>query len=460
MNNVIAAAFLSLSVASSALAGVGQQATETSKPKSASQNNLTNSESIAKSDLNTRTAKDDAADNQKRYESAMALTEAGRFDEAINAFKELLKLQPQDPQVHFGMGMTYSRTKDYKDALESFKKATRLKPDWADAHFRYGVTSYVLGKKEQATEEYKRLLEMKSSLANVLYRIIRDEATAESIDDHTEPPVSDPKPTAAPTPRIEPAASAPHPIAPAATLADVYRVGLGDILDIRFLNSPNGGRSTLFTVVAGGMIDFPIAGGSIMVAGLTTDEIQTKIEAELKRRAIEEKAQLSVGVRQFGSHSVMVTGLVASLGSRTLRREAVPLYVVLAEAQVRNDAGRISILRNGSVFQTLDLNDPLAMNATVINGDVITVTGRPQEFYYIAGRINYPGQKNFQAGITLLQAILAAGGITRQNEGMVEISREGTDGRLVTTLYNLKEIKAGRVGDPKVQAGDRIEVIR
>jgi protein involved in polysaccharide export with SLBB domain len=454
MHNVIAAALLSLSVAASGLA----QATEPPKSASATQNRLTNSETIAKSDLTTRTAKDDTADNQKRYESAMALTEAGRFDEAINAFKELLKLQPQDAQIYFGMGMTYSKAKAYKDAFESFKRASRLKPDWADAHFRYGVTSYLLGKKDQATEEYKKLLEMKSSLANVLYRIIKDEAGAESIDDNTTPVVSEP--AARRTPKTEPVVTTPTPVAPAAILTDVYRVGLGDILDIRFLNSPNGSRSTLFTVVAGGMIDFPIAGGSIMVAGLTTDEIQIKIESELKRRAIEEKAQLSVGVRQFGSHTVMVTGLVASPGARTLRREAVPLYVVLAEAQVRNDAGRISILRNGSVFKTLDLSDPLAMNATVINGDVITVTSRPQEFYYIAGRINYPGQKNFQPGITLVQAILAAGGTTRQNEGVVEISREGADSRLVTTTYNLKEIKAGRVEDPKLQAGDRIEVIR
>ncbi|HEY5403103.1 MAG TPA: polysaccharide biosynthesis/export family protein, partial [Pyrinomonadaceae bacterium] len=211
------------------------------------------------------------------------------------------------------------------------------------------------------------------------------------------------------------------------SLTETYRVGIGDVLDVRFLNSANGGRSTLFTVVAGGMIDFPVAGGPIMVAGLTTEEIQTRIATELKRRAVEENAQISVGVRQYSSHSVMVTGLVGAPGSRIIRREAVPLYVVLAEAQLRNDAGRITIMRGGSAGQTLDLNDPTTLNTVVLNGDVITVTGRPQEFYYIAGRINYPGQKNFQSGITLLQAILASGGTTRQNERIVEISREGSE---------------------------------
>lgn len=80
---------------------------------------------------------------------------------------------------------------------------------------------------------------------------------------------------------------------------DIYRVGLGDVLDIRLISSVTANRSTLFTVVAGGMIDFPLAGGPIQVAGLTTEEIQTRLSTELKRRAVEENAQVSVGVRQY-----------------------------------------------------------------------------------------------------------------------------------------------------------------
>ena len=70
-----------------------------------------------------------------------------------------------------------------------------------------------------------------------------------------------------------------------------------------------------------------------------------------------------------------------------------------------------------------------------------------------------PARRSFQPGITLLQAILAAGGTTRQ-ENRVEISREGADGRLVTIRYNIKQIKSGAVEDPKLQPGDRIEVAR
>jgi protein involved in polysaccharide export with SLBB domain len=241
-------------------------------------------------------------------------------------------------------------------------------------------------------------------------------------------------------------------------LTEIYRVGIGDVLDIRLLNSANN-KSTLFTVVGSGVIDMPVAGGSIHVAGLTTDEIQKRIAAELKRRAVEENAKVSVAVRQYLSHSVTVTGLVVYPGVRFLRREVVPLYVVLAESQLRNDSGRVVIIRAGLPGEPHDFNDPATLNLMVQSGDVITITSRPQEFYYIGGRINYAGQKNFQPGITLLQAILAAGGTTRQ-ETRVEISREGADGRLVTIRYNVKQIKSGAVEDPKLQPGDRIEVAR
>ena len=246
--------------------------------------------------------------------------------------------------------------------------------------------------------------------------------------------------------------------APARPLTEIYRVGVGDVLDIRLLNSMNN-KSTLFTVVESGVIDVPVVGGTITVAGLTPEEIQNLIAAELKRRAVEEKAQVSVGVRQYVSHAVTVTGLVIHPGTRFLRREMVPLYVVLAESQLRNDGARVVIMRGGMPGEPHDLSDPSTLNLNVQSGDIVTISSRPQEFYYIGGRIHYPGQKQFQPGITLLQAILASGGATSKDSN-IEILREGANGKLVTIRFNLKQIKSGAVQDPKLAAGDRIEVSR
>jgi protein involved in polysaccharide export with SLBB domain len=421
-----------------------------------------------------------SAEAQKNYETALVLYDAGKADEAIVALKEANKLSPDNPQYQYQLGMAYVQAKAYKDAAESFKRAARFKPDWPEAHFRFGMTSYVLGRRNQSLDAYKKLVSLNSPLANTLYRIINNSsqpgAAAEIAKLESAP--DDGKPVEKPTTPINSESTAPK-VTPVSTndptepsnkvtetaplsedsLIGMYRVGVGDVLDIRFLNS-NVNKSSLYTVIDGGMIDLPIAGGALQVAGLTTDEIQKLIVDELKRRAVEDGAHVSVGVRQYSSHTVIITGLVNNLGKKILRREAVPLYVVLAESQPRVDAARAVIMRGGVAPKVIDLSDSTALSTLIKPGDVINITSKPAEFYYIAGRVNYPGQKTYQSGITLLQAILAAGGIARGGDAnVVELSREGAGGLLTTIKVSLKEIKAGKLQDPKLSPGDRIEVV-
>ena len=458
-----------------------------------------------------------ASEADEKYVAGVAFYDAGKLDEAISALKTANKLKPKDPQTQYMLGMVYWKAKAYNDAVDSFKRAVRLKPDWAEAYFRLGLTYYVLGRKNQTNEAYKKLLELDSKLAEKLYQIYdanptkvrenraaltakktkagTDRVAAASPPGESRTEGSETKSLTTTTspekatlsgaaPREKPSsavnlANAPSPAVPPGPLTpatgtadgdsvtgsvaddsagtDIYKVGIGDVLDIRLLNLATN-RSTLYSVIEDGLIDFPMAGGPIAVAGLTTKEIQARITSQLKRLALDERTQVAVSVRQYASHTVIITGLVNTPGTKILRREAVPLYVLLAEVQPRFDAGRVTIIRAGVPPRHLDLSDSATLNLNVRPGDVINLTVRPQDFYYIAGRISYPGQKVFQPGITLVQAILAAGGLARDNE--VEISREGSNGHLTTTKFNLKEIKSGKIQDPKLQPGDRIEVSR
>jgi protein involved in polysaccharide export with SLBB domain len=131
----------------------------------------------------------------------------------------------------------------------------------------------------------------------------------------------------------------------------------------------------------------------------------------------------------------------------------------------RADAGRaIIISRATGASKTVDLADANALNELVSAGDVINLQARPPEFFYIGGLIAAPGQKDFHAGLTLTQAILASGGLpaTAGNKVKIKVtvSRQGADGRLIATDYALQEIEAGQIPDPRVQPGDRIEVGR
>jgi polysaccharide export outer membrane protein len=252
------------------------------------------------------------------------------------------------------------------------------------------------------------------------------------------------------------------PAAAAVSPTALYRVGVGDILDIRLAGGMSK-DSTLYTIMSTGMLDYPLAGEPFNAAGMTTDEIAARLSAELRRRGVYDRAQFRIVVRDYASHTATVSGLVDQPGAKILRREAVPLYVVLSEANPRAEAGRAVIIsRATGRSKTIDLSDSAALNELISHGDIINITARPQEFFYIGGQINAPGQKDFHPGMTLTQAILASGGVARDagSKVKVTVSRQGADGRLVATEFLLNDIETGQVPDPRVQAGDRVEVGR
>lgn len=248
---------------------------------------------------------------------------------------------------------------------------------------------------------------------------------------------------------------------PSESLTSVYRIGTGDVLDIRLLNDKDPRQSTLYTVLAGGALDYPLLHDPVTVAGMTTDELAAQLIADFRHRGIFQHPQVRVSVREYASHAVLVSGLVSDPGTKILRREAIPLYVVVAEAQPKPEAGRAVVISHATgKITNIDLNDAAALNTLVQAGDVVNLVVRPPEFFYVGGEISSPGQKDFHNGMTLTQALLASGGVTALAGGKVKVSRAGDDGRLVSTEYNLREIEGGAVPDPVLQAGDRIEVPR
>jgi protein involved in polysaccharide export with SLBB domain len=238
----------------------------------------------------------------------------------------------------------------------------------------------------------------------------------------------------------------------------VYHVGVGDVLDIRLTNLPTR-ESTLFTILKNGLLEYPLLSGPLPVAGMTTDEIARLLSDEIK---VIKAARVSVSVRDFASHAVVVTGLVDSPGRKTMRREAMPLFAVLAEALPRPEASLAIIARAGN-SQTVSLSDEPAMATLVLPGDVINISGGSRvatRFVYVGGDIESRGEKEFRDGMTLTQAILSAGGITRGSKTSVRVARRDAKGFLRSSDYNLQSIEEGKSQDPLLEAGDRIEVTR
>ena len=238
----------------------------------------------------------------------------------------------------------------------------------------------------------------------------------------------------------------------------IYSVGANDVLDIQIAGKPSR-ESTLFTVNSGGLLEYPLAGEPVAVVGLTTPEISVLLRQRIK---VFENPTVVVTVRDYASHAVTVTGFVASPGRKILRRDAVPLYAMLAEALVLPEAGRATITRAGRAPIVADLKDANHAATLVTAGDIIKVSGvppGPSEFFFIGGAIGSPGQKPYHAGLTVTQALLASGGTTAKADARIRISRLGPNGRLIAVDHNLRKIQTGKSPDPVLEKGDRIEVI-
>jgi protein involved in polysaccharide export with SLBB domain len=242
-----------------------------------------------------------------------------------------------------------------------------------------------------------------------------------------------------------------------AVSSQIYRVGVRDVLDIQLTNNSSN-SSTLFTVLEGGLLEYPFAGDPIVVAGLTTSQIAALLRQRIK---VFDNPTVAVHVRDYASHAVTVTGFVAAPGTRTLRREAVPLYTILAETQVLPEAVRATVIRQGRPPLIVDLKNANLSSTLVVAGDAIKVSAMsagPAEFFFIGGEINSPGQRSYYPGLTLTQAILASGGTNTSAGSRVRVSRQRADGKLATEEYNLRNIRTGKTPDPALQKGDRIEV--
>lgn len=239
------------------------------------------------------------------------------------------------------------------------------------------------------------------------------------------------------------------PAAPTTT----YRVGIGDVLDIRLSNLVTR-ESTLFTVMKNGVLEYPLLATPLTVVGLTPDEIARRLSNEIK---VIKNTRPSVSVRDYASHFVLITGAVDNPGRKVLRREAMPLFTMLAEALPRSDAATVTVVRNGKETNlSLSRSDELSM--LVMPGDIIRVSPAMGLFVYVGGEVATAGEKELRQGMTLTQLLLAAGGVRQDRQFTAKISRRDATGFLRSQDHNLKAIEQGKAADPLLQAGDRIEV--
>jgi polysaccharide biosynthesis/export protein len=420
------------------------------------------------------------AEAKRLYKEGVKYGLAGLFPQAIEILQRSVKLDPENADAHFALGHAYFDLKQYRNAIESLKSAVQLNPKDADARDRLGLARAMLWEEDHArlTAQRQRTTPKPEPVAEQVAINVKvppaPEHPIEKAPVVVKNPVEKaPEKLAEKTPAKAPesvtekdsekvpdkAVNTSDDVNAAANdlaLTKTYRVGPNDVLDIRI--NDNTSQSTLFTITASGFLEHPMLGEPLQAGGLTTDEISSRFEAELKRRALMENPKVSVGVRDYASHTILVSGLVKDSGTKILRREAIPLYVVVADAQPLPEAARVTVLRNES-NQTFDieLTESSEMNLLVRPGDVITLHPNVTQFLYIGGEVKLPGEKTYRRGLTLTQALITAGGVTPKAKE-ARLGRDNGKGFLVVTTFKLKDIESGKVQDPTLKPGDRITI--
>src|SRR5215217_9030202 len=401
------------------------------------------------------------AEAKRLYKEGVKYGLAGLYPQAVEILQRAVKLDPENADAHFALGHAYFDLKQYRNAIESLKVAVDLDPKDTEARDRLGLARAMLWEEDNAklTAQRQKAAPKPQPVAEQVSISAKVAAPPEKTLDKMPERAPEKAPEKPPENVPETAVAAPDDVNAAANevgLTKIYRVGPNDVLDIRI--NDDASQSTLFTITASGLLEHPMLSEPLPAGGLTTDEISNRLASEIKRRALMDNPKVSVGVRDYASHTILVSGLVKDSGTKILRREAIPLYVVVADAQPLPEAARVTVLRN-ETNQTFDveLAESSEMNMLVRPGDVITLHPNVTQFLYIGGEVKAPGEKTYRRGLTLTQAIIAAGGVTPKAKE-ARLGRDDGNGFLVVTRYKLKEIESGKLQDPAVKPGDRITI--
>jgi len=414
--------------------------------------------------FNRGVSSQDKAEAKRLYKEGVKYGESGLFAQAVELLNRSTKLDPGNADAHFALGHAYYDLKQWRNAIESFKVAVALNPGDDEARDRLGLARAMLWEEESKRIAAERRTAPPKPEAQHVAMNARTSVQPEKVAEKSPEKPTDKVATslydeannaaAAPAPVVTaPVAAAPTEI----PLTKIYRVGPADVLDIR-INDNAASQSTLFTITPAGFLEHPMLAEPLAAGGLTTDEISARFESELKRRALIEDPKVLIGVRDYASHTILVSGLVKESGPKILRREAIPLYVIVADAQPLPEAEHVTVVRNetNETFEA-DLVQANEMNLLVRAGDVVTLLAPVTQFIYLGGEVKLPGEKRYRRGLTLTQAINAAGGVTTIGKE-ARVGRDDGNGFLVVTRFKLKEIESGKIPDPVVKPGDRITI--
>lgn len=88
-----------------------------------------------------------------------------RYDDAVNALRQALRINPELASAWKDLGIAYDALQRNDDAISAYRQAVSIKPEFADAWFNLGNTYFRLNRKEDAIAAYREALRINPETA-------------------------------------------------------------------------------------------------------------------------------------------------------------------------------------------------------------------------------------------------------------------------------------------------------
>jgi tetratricopeptide (TPR) repeat protein len=95
------------------------------------------------------------------YESLGKREEAeAQYKKAVAAYKKYFEQNENDAQAHYDFGQTYAGLGQYSDAIREYRESTKLKDDDPDVFYDLGVAHTKLAQYDQAAAAFQKALDI------------------------------------------------------------------------------------------------------------------------------------------------------------------------------------------------------------------------------------------------------------------------------------------------------------
>jgi Flp pilus assembly protein TadD len=83
-----------------------------------------------------------------------------QYEKAVKAYKKHLDANPDDAEAHYNLGQAYANLGNYSEAIRSYRQATKLKTDDPGFYYDLGVAHTKLAQYDVAAAAFSKALEI------------------------------------------------------------------------------------------------------------------------------------------------------------------------------------------------------------------------------------------------------------------------------------------------------------